>query len=378
MKKLLLLLSLLTAVNTANAQKNLLPKFLRRMIFEKDSSKKSSFFVLPVLSSAPETGLEVGGSGLYSFYTDTTKKGTRVSNIFGYATITTKGQERTSLSTSYWAPQNTWHYIAAISYINFPSDFFGIGNHTLNANRDRLGQQRIRLNLEADKRFGKYIYIGVVAGGFNYRFEEKMPGGIFITDQLVEDRNGGSTAFMGPSLTFDTRNNNTYTTHGAVITSYFNLMKGIYGNNNYSGGFLNVEYSQFFSLNKRLVVALDFRNQNLTGSQSPFYLLPALGNDEIMRGYYNGRYRDRNLIEGQTEIRYRISDRIGIVGFTGTGTVFNKTLNFNELKPNYGGGLRYFFDVEKGLSIRLDYGIGEKPVGEPRQSGFYLGLGEAF
>lgn len=378
MKNLFLLILLLSAINTAKAQKNLLPKFLRRMVFEKDSSKRSSFFLLPVLSSAPETGFEVGGSGLYSFYTDTTKRGTRVSNIFGYATITTKGQERASLSTSYWALQNAWHFIAAISYINFPSDFFGIGNNTLKANKDRLGQQRFKLNLEADKRFGKYIYIGVVAGGFNYKFKDETPGGIFSTEPLVENRNAGATAFIGPSLIFDTRDNNTYTTKGMVITSYYNLMQGAFGNNNYKGGLFNIEYSQFFSLAKRLVLGLDVQDQSLTGSQSPFYLLPALGSDEMMRGYYNGRYRNRNLLAGQTELRYRLSDWVGVVGFAGTGAVFNKSLNLNELKPNYGGGLRYFFDVEKGLTIRLDYGIGEKPVNEQRQSGFYLSLGEAF
>ncbi len=348
------------------------------MIFEKDSSKRSSFFLLPVISSAPETGLEIGGSGLYSFYTDTVKRGTRVSNLFGYATVTTKGQERASLSTSYWTPQNKWHYIAAISFINFPSDFYGIGNNTLSINKDRLGQQRVKLNLEADKRLGNYIYIGAVAGAFDYRFEDKIPGGIFDTDPRVEGRNGGTTAFAGPSLILDTRNNNTYTTKGLIITSYFNFMKGTFANNNYAGGFFNIEYSQFISLNKRFVLGLDVQDQNLTGGQSPFYLLPALGSDEIMRGYYSGRYRDRNLIAGQTELRYRINDRFGVVGFTGTGTVFNKTLNLSELKPNYGGGLRYFFDVEKGLTIRLDYGIGEKPVGEARQSGLYLSLGEAF
>src|SRR6187402_1000331 len=99
MKRLLTLFILLITLTPAIAQKNLLPGFVRRMLFEKDTTRKSSFFLLPVLSSAPETGLEIGGSALYSFYTDTGHTNTRVSNIFGYATITTKGQERTSLST---------------------------------------------------------------------------------------------------------------------------------------------------------------------------------------------------------------------------------------------------------------------------------------
>ncbi|NCD70511.1 BamA/TamA family outer membrane protein [Mucilaginibacter agri] len=378
MKRLFTLLFLLTILTPAIAQKKLLPGFVRRMLFEKDSTRKSSFFLLPVLGSAPETGVEVGGSALYSFYTDTIHPGTRVSNVFAYATITTKGQERVSLSTSYWAPQNAWHYIAAASFINFPNDFYGIGNNTLKANQDHIGQKRFKVNFEADKHLGSNIYLGVVAGGFNYSFNDKEPGGIYETDPRMEDPSGGASVFIGPSLIYDTRNNNTYTTKGMVITSYFNLMKGIFGNNSYTGGFFNIEYAQFFKLSKRFVLGLDIQDQNLTGSRSPFYLMPALGSDEMMRGYYNGRYRDRNLIAGQTELRYRLSDRIGVVGFVGTGTVYNKSLSFDDLKPNYGGGLRYFFDVEKGLSMRVDYGFGEKRPGENRQSGLYLSLGESF
>jgi hypothetical protein len=155
-------------------------------------------------------------------------------------------------------------------------------------------------------------------------------------------------------------------------------MHGMFSNNDYSGGLFNIEYSQFFTLGKRFVLGLNAQEQSLTGSQSPFYLLPAMGNDEMMRGYYNGRFRDRNLVAAQTELRYRLGDRIGIVGFLGTGQVFNKNFSFSEFKPNYGGGLRYFFDTEKGLSIRADYGVGQKRPGESRQSGVYIGLGEAF
>jgi hypothetical protein len=28
--------------------------------------------------------------------------------------------------------------------------------------------------------------------------------------------------------------------------------------------------------------------------------------------------------------------------------------------------------------VRLDYGVGQKPTGEERESGFYIGLGQAF
>ncbi|MDB5025698.1 MAG: polymerase [Mucilaginibacter sp.] len=380
MKKVFTLFILLCCIYHVKAQVKWLPKFIQKMYFGNDSSRRSSLVVLPVLSAAPETGLEAGAAGLYSFYTDTVKKNnTKVSNIYAYASVTTKGQSRFSLSSTYWEPQNAWHYSSYIGYTHFPFNFYGIGNNTRKANGELVDEKRFKLNLDAEKLVTKNFYAGIIAGGFNYKYTNADPNSLlFETDPAIQDRFGGASVFVGPSLIYDSRNNNTYTTKGFIITSYYNLMHGILGNNSYAGGFFNIEYSQFFPLGKKLVLAFDVQEQSLTGGRSPFYLLPALGSDEMMRGYYNGRYRDRNLIAGQTELRYRLSNRIGIVGFAGTGEVAHTGFSLKALKPDYGCGLRYFFDTEKGLSIRADYGIGQKPAGEARESGFYIGLGQAF
>lgn len=379
MKKLIALLAItgiMANARPAEAQK-IIPKFIRKMYFEKDTSKHSSFVVLPVLSSAPETGIEAGGAALYSFYSDTLHHDTRVSNIYGYATVTTKGQNRLSLSTTYWSPQNKYHYSASIGRMDFPFTFYGIGNNTAKADGVNVGQKRYRLMLEAQKLVTKNIYVGLVGGGYKYNFDSNNLASIYYSPQ-VQDRAGGTYLYLGPSFIFDSRNNNTYTTKGMMLNAYYELLQGVFGNNSYQGGFLNVEYTAFQQLSKRFVLGFDVQEQSLTGARSPFYLLPQMGSDEMMRGYYGGRYRDRNFIAGQTELRYRLNERIGVVGFLGTGEVFHKSFTLQALKPNYGGGLRYFFDVEKGLSIRADYGIGQKPFGEQRESGFYMGLGEAF
>jgi hypothetical protein len=381
MKKLLSLLIFLTVSQSLFAQVDFVKRFIRRMYFDKDSSKKSNLVLIPALASSPETGLEFGGAALYSFYTDTARHSiTRVSNLYGYASITTKGQEKTSINANYWAPQNTWHYTAYLGYINFPFDFYGIGNNTRKANIEDVEEKRTKLTLEADKLVAKDFYAGVVAGGFKYYYYsgthyENLE---FKTDPAIEDHNGGTSGYIGPSFIYDTRNNNTYTTSGMIISSYYDVMHGIFYNNHYVGALLNVEYSQFFLLQRQLVLGLDVKEQSLMGGESPFYLLPQLGDDALMRGYYTGRYRDRNLLAGQTELRYRISDRFGIVGFLGAGEVAHNGFTASALKPDYGGGFRYFFDTEKGLSIRMDYGLGEKPAGEPREQGFYIALGEAF
>lgn len=36
-------------------------------------------------------------------------------------------------------------------------------------------------------------------------------------------------------------------------------------------------------------------------------MMPLLGSDERMRGYYRGRYRDKNVVSGQLEYRRQLT-----------------------------------------------------------------------
>ncbi|MDB5017148.1 MAG: hypothetical protein JWQ84_1980 [Mucilaginibacter sp.] len=349
------------------------------MYLNKDTSRKSSFLILPALTSSPETGIEFGGAAIFSFYSDTVHRDTRVSSLFGYSTITTKGQAKLSLNASYWTPQNKWHYSESISYYNYPFDFYGIGNNTKLSNLDPVFERRYKFSIAGEKLFGDRFYLGYVAGAVKYFYKyQPDPYATINSDPLVEDKHGGDIIYIGPSFTYDTRNNNTYTTKGMIISTYYNLMQGIYFSHLYKGGFFNIEYSQFFLLATPLVLGLDIQEQSLMGGQSPFYLMPQMGSDEMMRGYYQGRYRDRNYIAGQTELRFRVDPHWGFAAFAGTGEVFHTTFSAPQLKPNYGGGIRYFFDVQKGLAVRIDYGAGAKPTGEKRESGIYIALGQSF
>ena len=48
-----------------------------------------------------------------------------------------------------------------------------------------------------------------------------------------------------------------------------------------------------------------------TGGDVPFRMLPLMGNENIMRGYYEGRYRDQHLAAMQGELRLRVWNWIG-------------------------------------------------------------------
>lgn len=370
MKKLFLLIFTIIFLQSVMAQ----PKFIRKLLLEKDSSRKANFIALPGFGYAQETGFEFGASALYSFYADTIALETRLSNLYAAASYTTKGQSRIGIRADYWLPKNRYHLTASMGYSNFPFSFYGTGNSTATVNKDLLTQKRLYLNLGAEKLLAKHLYGALNLDFGNYHCRDKVADGIFENDGDIAGKGGGNTILYGPGIIYDTRNLNTYTTAGI----YLNMNAGLSSAPAYNGKYFNLDVRQFNPLTKKLVLAFQLQYQVISGKEVPFYLLQRFGNDEMMRGYYNGRYRDKNLAALQAELRYRLSDRLAVVGFGGTGTVFKNEFKLQELKPNYGGGLRYFFDVEKGLGVRLDYGIGEKRTNEERQKGFYISLSEAF
>ncbi|MGV8880092.1 MAG: polymerase [Sphingobacteriaceae bacterium] len=350
------------------------PKFIRKLLLEKDSSRKANFIALPGFGYAQETGFEFGASALYSFYADTLTLETRLSNLYAAASYTTKGQRRIGIRADYWLPKNRYHLTASMGYSDFPFSFYGTGNRTAALNKDLLTQKRLYLNLSAEKLLTKHLYGALNLNLGNYHYLDKVADGIFENDADIAGKGGGNAIFYGPGIIYDTRNLNTYTTAGI----YVNMNAGLASTPAYHGTYFNLDARQFNPLTKNLVLAFQLQYQAISGNEVPFFLLQRFGNDEIMRGYYNGRYRDKNLTALQTELRYRLNDRLAVVGFGGTGTVFQNDFKLRELKPNYGGGFRYFFDVEKGLGVRLDYGIGEKRKNEERQKGFYISFSEAF
>jgi hypothetical protein len=97
----------------------------------------------------------------------------------------------------------------------------------------------------------------------------------------------------------------------------------------------------------------------------------------LMRGYYVGRYRDKNLIAGQVEYRilpFSFSKRLGASAFLAAGQVFgdDHTFQWNQFLPTGGVGLRFLLFPEKDIYTRLDIAFTEEG------HGFYVFIGEAF
>jgi hypothetical protein len=347
--------------------------------FSPDTNKRNSFLPLPALAYNQEAGFQFGAIGLYSFYIDKKDPVIRPSQFYAIAYTSTKGQSQVSLKTDLWSRANKWHHIYEARFYNLPFNFYGTGGKTLLANEDKIIQKRFRLNAEVERALTKSYYPGLGIEFESLSIKDKELGGIYDTENFT-DKNGGKFLMFKLTQLLDTRNTNTYTTRGLYARMRFGYAPDFFKEENFSGTFTTLDGRYFTSPSKKTVLATQVFYESLGSNKAiPFYMLRQMGNDQMMRGYYLGRYRDKNYLAVQAELRYRFIDRLGLVAFAGTASVYGQEkFDTGNLKPNYGIGGRFLFDLDKSLSLRLDYGFGEKPPGEKRISGFYISLGEAF
>ncbi len=353
------------------------PLIKRFLSSEKDSARSAGFVVLPALGYTPETGLEFGLAGVYNFYLNKVDTAIRTSNITFIGTFTTERQTNLKLESDIWTTGNQYHYISELRYRNFPFNFYGLGNETSEQHEDLILMQLARVRLEGERRLAPNYYAGLNFTFEHFSFSDRENGGIFDHTPPYGQA-GGRHALFGISQLYDTRNINTYTTRGYYARLKYAYSPGFGGSSNFKGSQMDVDLRAFFPLTTQLTLGLNAHYKTSFGSRVPFYVYRELGGDMMMRGYYTGRYRDRSLLAAQSELRYRFHPRVGVAGFVGTGSTYHDGPQNSRFIPSYGGGVRYFFDLEHNSSIRLEYGVGEQRPGERRQGGFYLSLSEAF
>ncbi len=377
-KSILILFVLLFAKSPVFAQKKILKsKFVQSLISkDKDSVKTASIIALPILAYSQETGLEYGLLGSYIFVADRSDSLIRSSNIELITSLTSKRQSNVKLALNIWSPKNKYHYVSQVSYRNFPFSFYGIGDQTLAVDKKQLTQKLFRLNVEVEKLLSKNYYAGVNLRfeNFDYTSQREEPYNL----NNLYGGNGGRVLALGVSQVYDSRNSSNNTKKGFYGRLKYAYAPNFWGEENYNGSILSLDLRQFVPLSNKFTLGFNSIYQATIGKKVPFYLLPQLGNDEMMRGYYQGRFRDKKLFTVQSELRYRVHERIGIALFGSAGTVYPKNIDISRLKFSYGSGVHYFFNLEHDASIRMDYAIGERTKGEARQSGFYLSLGQAF
>ena len=337
----------------------------------KSPAKIRHTLVLPIIARSIETGWSFGMASASTFHLNSNDTAIRTSNAQALALYTTRAQLVLAINGSIYFPGERFIINEQLSYSSFPDKFWGLGKLASDSNKESYKFKQYYVYLHPQRRVGANLFLGVIYE-FQRVFGVEYTRGELFDKQNILGRDGYHVSGLGFSFTYDTRNNAFSPDHGTMLQFYFDHFMPLLGSDYQYTNYV-LDLRRFIRIYGQQVLALQAYGFFNAG-EVPLRSLAYLGGANSMRGYYAGRFRDKNQAVIQAEYRVPLFWRLGAVGFGGIGNVGPelKDLDFHYCKYSYGGGLRVALNRAEKLNLRLDYGLGKE------SRGFYLQLEEAF
>lgn len=320
----------------------------------------------PHYSTDTKLGLGLVAAGLYRTNPQDTLQ--PPSNVSLFGDVSTVGFYMLGVRGTHIFPGDKQRIDYTTYFYSFPTDFWGMGYANGDNDDNCSDMKRWQAQMKASWLFqtADRLFIGPTLSidyieGRNIERPELLEG------QRTKTFNLG----VGVTLLYDTRDNLT-APHSGVYLSLMELARPHFLGNHYAFSTTDLRASGYIPVWKGATLAADCRATINIGNPS-WGMMALLGNSYSMRGYYEGRYRDKNKIEATIELRQHVWRRNGVVAWAGAGTVFPKfaDLRMKHVLPNFGVGYRWEF--KKNVNVRLDYGFGKHG-----QKGFIFNINEAF
>jgi outer membrane protein assembly factor BamA len=333
--------------------------------------KRGGLVGIPFLFYTPETKIAAGGALNYYFREPGSEITTRPSSIEPSFVYTQKKQLEISLDADLYWGDEAYHLIGKATYTKFPDLFYGIGNNTSEDDEEEYTHRTTGFQITFLKRVRPGLYLGTLYE-FNHSKIIELKESGFLSKGIIPGSEGGRIAGAGVLVNWDTRDNIFSSTSG----SFYQLSANLFGNtlgSDYGFNEYTLDFRHYLPTFSSHVLAFQAYLNFITGNP-PYHSLSLLGGQDLMRGHYQGRYRDKMMMAFQTEYRLPVWWRLGLVGFAGLGEVAREMGNFEmrNFKYSLGLGLRYEFIRAEKINLRLDIGYG----GESFQ--LYANMLEAF
>jgi len=336
---------------------------------------QSKKVILPFMSYTPETSLMGGGLMMVQFKPLGAGIETRASQLILSGIYSLNRQLMIELTPNVILDGDEWLFEGRYEYSFFPDNYWGVGPFTGKNDEINVEFRSIQFQQAVLKNIGNDLYTGlnvrwVRLSGVQFSSNDGEP----FPDKIISGRNGSRLTGAGFSLRHDKRNSITYPTEKHYLELSTLHYPRLSGSSHPHSSFL-LDARKYYGLKESSTSVLAFHFQaRFTSGNVPFQEYSLLGGREIMRGYFEGRFRDANAAQIQAEWRQILYKRIGMAVFVSGGEVWNRFKDFNLTNPKYSGGagLRFNLNPNDTNNLRIDYGIGK------HGSGIYITIGEAF
>lgn len=356
MKRLIILLLILSTAQQANSQEN-----------ENDST---IFKALPLAYYTPETRIAFEGFAFYSYYSENSR---RKSNIRLFATYTQNRQYLLTIPWQIYTADDKYFLNGSLDYRKFPEYYYGLGNDTKEANRAIYEFSALTISSKSYSKLESDTYMGVSLQAQWLRPDFPENEAIFNDIVPENGEKGYSYLSLGPSFMWDKRDHILSPSDGSFLefTPVFGMGKA--GDNTIYFGLASLDIRDYWKLGGKSTWANQFVAQFSMGA-APYRALPTLGGPFLHRGYYQGRFRDKHLMILQSEFRQHVKGRFGFVVFGSMGRVYPDVRSelFQQIHLAAGAGLRLRVSKKDRTNVRFDYSI------TPDSTGFYIYFAESF
>jgi outer membrane protein assembly factor BamA len=334
---------------------------------------QASLNAYPFVFYTPETKFAFGGGGILAFYTARDSL-LNPSNITVSGYYSTNNSYSLSLRSNFFFSKNRSSGVLNLSFDNIIDRFYGIGSNTLEIENAQytLGYRGGSLEYQIPPTIAITDRSGFIVEYGNYKILDPEQNPYLLNDSTMIGREGGIVSGLGMVWVWDTRDQVFFPNHGGLTEARFVIYTQDLGSD-FTFTRVQINSRKYWSFAKDQVLAVQVYLEAIGGAP-PFFKHAALGGAKIMRGYFEGRYRDRDYIATQVEYRQYFWRRFGFVAFAGFGDVAREltALALNNLKPTYGFGLRFLFNEKEKINLRCDIGFGKDT------NGVYFGIEEAF
>lgn len=359
-----------TKQDTLTKKKSLLTRFLDYFndANKNKEHKKFDFSIIggPHYSTDTKLGIGLVAAGLYRANANDTLL--PPSNVSLFGDVSTVGFYMLGIRGTHIFPQDKYRADYTIYFYSFPCKFWGMGYDMGDDDSNKSDMKRWQARFKASFLFhmGDNLYLGPMVS-YDYVIGRRIERPELLNGMDQHTWNIGA----GFSAVYDTRDVLTYPHRGFYI-NLSQCFRPRFMGNDYAFSTTELQVDAYQRVWKGAILAEDFRTMLNFGNPS-WGMMALLGNSNSMRGYYEGRYRDKYKMEAQVELRQHVWKRNSLTTWVGAGTVFHK---FSEMRsrhilPNFGIGYRWEF--KKNVNVRLDYGFGKAG-----QTGFLFSINEAF
>lgn len=262
-----------------------------------------------------------------------------------------------------------------LSFGSNPLDFWGIGYQAAKENSPlQYRSNKRQIEVSYYRQIIDNLYIGARVN-FDYIYCTKYTSPLFL-DYLKGEKTLYSATGLSLLLEYDTRDFIPNPYRGVFIGLQGMFRPKALGRIEYNCWRVNLNVAYYQKLWRGGILAVDLYGE-FNSSHTPWLFNAQLGGQNRMRGYYEGRFSDKNVVTFQAEIRQKVWQNIGVAAWGGVGNCFATIEKFelSHTLPNYGVGLRWEF--KERVNLRLDYGFGCR-VGGKLINGLLVSINEAF